>query len=289
MGRLSLCTSRNSMCCRRLFASWYKNFYVPGEKRTQAGARAAGTPAGSCLSPQGPHRGCHRGRARRHLLCRLLSAFAPLRQLRPLPGAEGREDVWRLLVPALRRPESHVRRFLQVCSLHRMRHPGHHVEDHRRVHRCRHQALSHLAVSSHRRARRGRHPPGGPEPAHRMPAAMSAGSHRLFLTIAALAILGIAVSGISLDHHFRKTKTGYCDFGQSFNCDLVYRSEAETPAILLVGSVAGLGFALYLTYIEKFVLFAWCMLCLASLAIISIITLLCLLLVCRPQGLSQAE
>jgi uncharacterized membrane protein len=148
---------------------------------------------------------------------------------------------------------------------------------------------------------------------------MSAGSHRLFLAIAALAILGIAVSGISLDHHFRKTKTGYCDFGQSFNCDLVnrseystlagvpvaligvlgyaallafatlYRSKAETPAILLVGSVAGLGFALYLTYIEKFVLFAWCMLCLASLAIISIITLLCLLLVCRPQGLSQAE
>ncbi len=69
----------------------------------------------------------------------------------------------------------------------------------------------------------------------------------------------------------------------------LYRSKAETPAILLVGSVAGLGFALYLTYIEKFVLFAWCMLCLASLAIISIITLLCLLLVCRPQGLSQAE
>ena len=148
---------------------------------------------------------------------------------------------------------------------------------------------------------------------------MSSVSHRLFLAIAVLAILGIAVSGVSLDHHFRTTKTGYCDFGQSFNCDLVnrseystvagvpvaligifgyaallifatlYRSKAETPAILTVGSVVGLGFALYLTYIEKYVLFAWCILCLSSLAIISAITVLCLLLVCRQQSLRQAE
>ena len=140
---------------------------------------------------------------------------------------------------------------------------------------------------------------------------------RLFLAIALLSVLGIAVSGISLDHHFRKTKTTYCDFGQSFNCDIVnrseyssvagipvaligvlgyaallafstlYRGKAETPAILTVGSGMGLGFALYLTYIEKYVLFAWCILCLSSLAIIVAITVLCLLLLRARESHSE--
>jgi uncharacterized membrane protein len=151
-----------------------------------------------------------------------------------------------------------------------------------------------------------------------MPAAMSKGSRQLFLAIALLSILGIAVSGVSLDHHFRTTKTTYCDFGQSFNCDLVnrseystvvgipvaligilgylsllafatlYRSKAETPAILAIASLAGMGFALYLTYIEKYVLFAWCILCLSSLAIITAITLLCVLLLRQQRSSSEA-
>jgi uncharacterized membrane protein len=48
---------------------------------------------------------------------------------------------------------------------------------------------------------------------------------------------------------------------------------------LLTGSVAGLGFALYLTYIEKFVLATWCILCLSSLAAISAIAILSVALV----------
>ena len=133
---------------------------------------------------------------------------------------------------------------------------------------------------------------------------MSAPARSLFLGIAVLAIAGIAVSSVSLDHHFRKSKTSYCDFGQSFNCDLVnrseystvagvpvaligicgymallafatfYRDKAETPGILVVGSLGGLGFALYLTYVEKYVLFTWCILCLSSLALIFSITVL---------------
>ena len=50
----------------------------------------------------------------------------------------------------------------------------------------------------------------------------------------------------------------------------VYREKAETPVMLLIASAAGLGFALYLTYIEKFVLQAWCILCLSSLLLIFI-------------------
>ncbi len=53
-----------------------------------------------------------------------------------------------------------------------------------------------------------------------------------------------------------------------------YRDRAETPARLALASLAGLGFALYLTYIEKFVLAAWCVLCLSSLALIFCISVL---------------
>jgi vitamin-K-epoxide reductase (warfarin-sensitive) len=140
---------------------------------------------------------------------------------------------------------------------------------------------------------------------------MSAAVRKLFLAVAILSVAGIGVSSVSLDHHFRKSKTTYCDFGQSFNCDIVnrseystvagvpvaligilgyvallafatfYREKAETPGILLLGSVGGLGFALYLTYIEKYVLFAWCILCLSSLAIIFSITILSAILFVR--------
>ena len=148
---------------------------------------------------------------------------------------------------------------------------------------------------------------------------MSLTARRLSLAIAMFAVLGIAVSSVSLDHHFRKSKTSYCDFGQSFNCDIVnrseystiagipvaligilgyaallafatfYREKAETPAILVLCSVAGLGFALYLTYVEKFVLYTWCILCLSSLAFIFAITVLSMsLLAHRMRAAKEA-
>ena len=127
---------------------------------------------------------------------------------------------------------------------------------------------------------------------------MSSTARRLLLIIAIVAGLGIVVSSVSLDHHFRKSKTSYCDFGQSFNCDIVnrseqssiagvpvaligilgyvallafatfYREKAETPVILFAASLVCLTFALYLTYVEKFILGVWCILCLTSLAAI---------------------
>jgi uncharacterized membrane protein len=129
-------------------------------------------------------------------------------------------------------------------------------------------------------------------------------SRRLLSVIALLAICGIAVSSVSLQHHYEKSKTAYCDFGETFNCDLVnrsayseifgipvaligmlgygalaglstvYRDRRETPALLFGGAVAGLAFALYLTYIEGHVLGTWCILCLSSLALIAITTVL---------------
>jgi uncharacterized membrane protein len=137
-----------------------------------------------------------------------------------------------------------------------------------------------------------------------MQPAMSSSSRRVFQLIAILALAGIAVSSVSLHHHYGTSQTSYCDFGASFNCDIVnrsiystvlgipdaligilgygvllalatfYRTKAETPLILLIASTAGLSFALYLTYIEKFVLASWCVLCLSSLTLIVLITVL---------------
>jgi len=134
-------------------------------------------------------------------------------------------------------------------------------------------------------------------------------ARRISLAIAVLALAGIAVSSVSLQHHFATSKTSYCDFGESFNCDIVnrsiyssvggipvaligilgyaalmtlatvYRTKVETPAMLLIASVVGLGFAVYLTYIEGFVLATWCILCLSSLTLIFAITVLSAVLV----------
>lgn len=133
-------------------------------------------------------------------------------------------------------------------------------------------------------------------------------ARRILLLIALLALAGALVSSVSLYHHYGTSKTSYCDFGESFNCDIVnrsiysvilgipvaligmvgylallalatfYRSKPETPAILGIASLAGLVFALYLTYIERFVLATWCILCLSSLALIFTIALLSSLL-----------
>lgn len=137
---------------------------------------------------------------------------------------------------------------------------------------------------------------------------MISAARRIFTAIAVLAVAGIAISSVSLYHHYGSDKSTYCDFGQTFNCDVVnrsvysvvmgipvaligvlgylallalatvYRNRRETRAILLAASLAGLGFALYLTYIEKFVLATWCVLCLSSLGVIAAIAALAIAL-----------
>ncbi len=132
--------------------------------------------------------------------------------------------------------------------------------------------------------------------------------------IAALAVCGIVVSSVSLQHHYAKSKTEYCDIGETFNCDIVnrsayskilgipvaligmlgyavlaglatvYRERQDTPLLLLGGAGVGLAFALYLTYIEAHVLGVWCILCLSSLALISSITLCSLVVWIRSRS-----
>ncbi len=137
-----------------------------------------------------------------------------------------------------------------------------------------------------------------------MCAAVSAWSKRLMWGVAVLAVCGLVVSSVSLQHHYATSKTAFCDIGETFNCDIVNRSEyssilgipvaligmlgyaalaalatlfrdrRETPRLLFGGAAAGLAFALYLTYVEGYILGVWCILCLSSLTLITLTTVL---------------
>ncbi len=137
-----------------------------------------------------------------------------------------------------------------------------------------------------------------------MLAAVSPLAHRLMSLVAILAVCGVVVSSVSLQHHYATSKTAYCEIGEAFNCDIVnrsvyssifgipvaligmlgyaalvglatvYRERRETPAMLFAGAAIGLAFALYLTYIEGHVLGVWCILCLSSLFLIAMTTVL---------------
>jgi vitamin-K-epoxide reductase (warfarin-sensitive) len=126
------------------------------------------------------------------------------------------------------------------------------------------------------------------------------------------------VSAVSLQRHYAKSASAFCDVGEKFNCDIVNRSEyssligipvagigivgygvllalatlyrvrAETPTRLLAAAVAGLGFALYLTYIEGSVLGTWCILCLSSLGMIAGITVLAGVVKARAQEMVRS-
>ena len=123
-------------------------------------------------------------------------------------------------------------------------------------------------------------------------------ARHLYIAIAALAVAGVVVSSISLRHHYSTSQESFCNLSETVNCDIVnrsvyskigpipvaligilgylallalatiYRDTPQTPTVLLSGSILGLAFALYLTYIEGHILGVWCILCLTSLELI---------------------
>jgi vitamin-K-epoxide reductase (warfarin-sensitive) len=135
-----------------------------------------------------------------------------------------------------------------------------------------------------------------------------------FVVIAVLSFAGTVVSAVSLQRHYAKSASEFCDFSQKFNCDIVNRSEysevqgipvaaigvlgyvtlfflstfwnsrVTTPNRLLAASIAGLGFALYLTYVEAYALKTWCILCVASQVMIFLITAVAVIVKRRSAG-----
>lgn len=126
----------------------------------------------------------------------------------------------------------------------------------------------------------------------------------LYRWIIFLSLLGVLLSGYSLYAHYSPTPSTICNFSETFSCDAVNKSEyAEIVGIpvALVGlggyvllavlalnilrgksfqkdlfwfSLIGFVFSLYLTYLEAFVIHAWCPVCLLSQITILIIVVL---------------
>jgi uncharacterized membrane protein len=118
--------------------------------------------------------------------------------------------------------------------------------------------------------------------------------------IGLLALAGMVVSALALQVHF-DTGTEPCSINEKWDCGIVnhspYAEVAHVPvaAIGIAGYLAlaglalarkrawltglafiGLGFALYLTYIERSVLQVWCLYCVISQGIIAVVVLLSL-------------
>ncbi len=116
--------------------------------------------------------------------------------------------------------------------------------------------------------------------------------------IALLALAGIVVSGLALRVHY-STETSPCSINEKWDCGIVNHSPyavmygvpvaaigiagylllavlalASRRALLLVATLGGMAFAVYLTHIETTVLGVWCLYCVISQGVIAVMTLL---------------
>jgi uncharacterized membrane protein len=118
--------------------------------------------------------------------------------------------------------------------------------------------------------------------------------------IALLALAGVVVSVLALRVHY-STATEPCSINDRWDCGIVNHSRfaeidhipvaaigivgylalaglalARQRILVTVAAIVGLGFALYLTHIEKDVLMVWCLYCVISQGIIALTTVLAL-------------
>ena len=129
--------------------------------------------------------------------------------------------------------------------------------------------------------------------------------------IAILALAGAVVSALALQVHY-STATEPCDINAKWDCGIVNHSpfaevlHIPVAALGIVGYLAmgglalarrrrmlaalaliALGFSLYLTYIEKYVLEVYCIYCVTSLGIIVLTTALSLVWAIKVSSAKQ--
>jgi uncharacterized membrane protein len=113
-----------------------------------------------------------------------------------------------------------------------------------------------------------------------------------------LSLSGVVVSSLALRVHY-DTGAEPCSINEHWDCGVVNHSPysmigdfpvaaigiagylvlaglsfARRRALVLIAALAGMSFALYLSHIEKGVLFVWCLYCVISQAIIALIVVL---------------
>jgi vitamin-K-epoxide reductase (warfarin-sensitive) len=116
--------------------------------------------------------------------------------------------------------------------------------------------------------------------------------------IAILALAGIVVSSLALKVHY-DTGTEPCSINERWDCGIVNHSSyavighipvaaigivgylamallalARRRFLLLIVTLPALGFALYLSHVEKDILQVWCLYCVISQGVIAVLTLL---------------
>ena len=114
-----------------------------------------------------------------------------------------------------------------------------------------------------------------------------------------LAVLGLTASSLALREHYREYGDSPCSINEHWDCGVVNHSPfamlGPIPVaavgmfgyilmaalafrryyrLLLVPTLGGLAFSLYLAHIEKDILQVWCIYCVISLGIISLMSLL---------------
>ena len=115
-----------------------------------------------------------------------------------------------------------------------------------------------------------------------------------------LALAGVTVSILALRVHY-STETEPCSINQKWDCGVVNHSPfaeiahipvaaigiagylalaglalARRRILVAVAAAVGLGFALYLSHIERDIIIVWCLYCVISQGLIALITLLSL-------------
>ena len=116
--------------------------------------------------------------------------------------------------------------------------------------------------------------------------------------IATLALLGVVVSALALHVHY-STESQPCSINEKWDCGVVNHSPfaeilhvpvaaigifgylalaglalARRHNLTLAAALIGMGFALYLTHVEKDILMVYCVYCVISQCLIALITLL---------------
>jgi uncharacterized membrane protein len=118
----------------------------------------------------------------------------------------------------------------------------------------------------------------------------------LFWIIGILSIIGLALAVESTAAHYAAQEYSFCNINETFDCSAVnrgpyseflgipvalmglvayvfflvtivaYANKRNETLLTLMGTAAiiGLAFSAYLTYLEAFVIFAWCIICIGS-------------------------
>lgn len=129
-----------------------------------------------------------------------------------------------------------------------------------------------------------------------------------------LAVFGLIVSSLALREHYRTYGDSPCSINEHWDCGVVNHSRyamlGPVPVaavgmmgyilmavlavlgsyrLLIIPTLGGLAFSLYLANIEKNVLGVWCVYCVISLGIISLMSLLNLGVVIAGMGQNRSR